>query len=125
MTSFRLDTATGQSDLAWNVMLLFFLLCFLALRPPSLSAETSTEDGVEGRPVLVAFETGAFESLVVKSSGRLDAPTSDVGSWLAASCQVEAPPTVEVMCPDDATHAACRALLGQLLSTAPGCSYRY
>ncbi len=125
MTRFQLDTATGQSDLAWNVMLLFFLLTFLALRPPSLSAETSMENGAEGRPVLVAFESATFESLVVKSPGALDAPTTDAATWLVASCQVPAPPTVEVMCPDDATHAACRALLGQLLSAAPGCSYRY
>lgn len=134
----QMDTSTGTSDLAWNLVMLFFITTFIALRPASgLVGDVAAEDGpAEGTPVVVAWPADAVDRLAaepvdlalleVVEPGSLSRPAAGerAEAWLQAACVVEAPPTVLVRCPGDATHTQCQRLLKALLRQGP-CHFRY
>ena len=44
-TKLQMDTSTGNSDLAWNLVMLFFITTFIAIRPTSgLVGEVQSEE---------------------------------------------------------------------------------
>lgn len=131
---FSLDTSTGNSDLAWLLVLLFFVTTVIALRPAALVSEVAADEGPEGQPIVVSFELpeGSFglpdepAALALISPGGQDGPAAGapVLGWLSRTCQA-APRTVQVRCPEEATHLWCRQRLGELLRDAPDCQYQY
>ena len=130
----QLDTATGNSDLAWLLVLLFFITTVIALRPAALVSEVAADEGPQGQPIVVSFEVpeGSFgvpdesAELLLVSPGESRPPGEEAGvlPWLAGTCEVS-PMTVQVQCPEEATHLWCRQRMGELMKGAPACLYQY
>lgn len=130
----QLDTATGNSDLAWLLVLLFFITTVIALRPAALVGEVAADEGPQGQPVVVSFEVpeGSFgvpdepAELLLVSPGESAPPGEGRGvlDWLSTTCE-GVPVTVQVRCPEEATHLWCRQRMGELMKGAPECLYQY
>ncbi len=111
-----LDTATGSTDLAWNLVQLFFLTTVLAARPGSAADEAVTP-GAEPDPVVV--------TLIATEPPRFALPDgSDPSTHLAVAC-AESGARARLMCPEDLPHGRCRAALRELARTAQGCRWAY
>lgn len=121
MKRFELDPSTGNADLAWLLVILFFVTTTLALRPTQEGVEAA-EEGATPR-VAVSLDTDS-EDLTITSTGGRGTPAGEAMAWLAGVCASEQAP-VDVACPDDATHQWCKESLSELISAAPGCRYRY
>ena len=117
----KLDTATGESDLGWALVQLFFLMALLTARSATSSDAATASSGGAGRPLVLSVDFSG--SVLVQDSGELDAPTGDPLSWLADACL--APRAVVLQCPPSLSHGECRSTLDRLLLAGPGCSYSY
>lgn len=119
----RLDSHTGSNDLAWLLVLLFFVTTFVGVRKSALVGEVAADASGLSDPVILGFES---ERLVLKDRGTASPPAvgEAVTAWLSRTCATEAVPTV-IRCPGEATHQWCQEQLRDLLRDAPGCGYRY
>ena len=128
---FQMDTATGSSDLAWLLVQLFFITTFVAIGPTAFVSELAAEEGPSGQPVVVGLEESedvAAAPLVLIAAGDLALPPMEtpLRSWLTDACAARPGTlTVQVRCPEEATHAWCRGALHGLLEAAPECVYQY
>lgn len=116
-----METATGQADLAWALVQLFFLMTFVAARPASGLVGPPSSEGAPADPIVISLD--ARGALTVTRSSSAPPPGLDLPAWLAEQCQQ--PRTVSLRCPDDIAHRDCRAALGELMSAGPGCSFSY
>ena len=126
----EMDTATGSSDLAWLLVQLFFITTFVAIGPTAFVSELAAEEGPAGQPVVVGLEDrgGGAAPLVLIAAGDLPPPPMErsLRGWLADACAARPGAlTVQVRCPEEATHAWCRGELHGLLEAAPECVYQY
>ncbi len=122
---FQTDTAIASTDLAWLLVVLFFVTSVIALRPTSLTSEVASRGGAQGRPVVIELLVDGGVDLL--SAGPLAKPPTEesVAAWLGAACDGDPALIVHVGCPDDATHGWCRARLGALMDDAPSCRFLY
>lgn len=123
MSSFELDPSTGNADLAWLLVMLFFLTTTLSVKRDQQGV-LAAEDG-EGEALLVRVEQGSAGATVhAEPSEKYGEPKDDPIAWLRGVCASGAP-TVELACPSDATHRWCGEQLSSIKQRAPGCRYRY
>jgi hypothetical protein len=119
MSRLHLDSATGSIDLAWLLVILFFVTTVIAMRPEVAGVEPATS--ARGRAVVVSLDVTG-EAKLVDGGGR--ALAGSVAGWMPALCAGEAP-AVELRCHDEMTHRDCKQAVGALVSSAPGCGFRY
>ncbi len=128
---FSMDTSTGNTDLAWMLVLLFFVTTFIALRPAALVSEVAADEGPQGQPIVLGFSEappaaprpqGDLEDLHVVAPGEHLPPAAgaSVAAWLGATCEANAGQLVQVRCPEDAAHSWCSRQLKALLKASPG-----
>lgn len=123
MSAFELDPSTGNADLAWLLVMLFFLTTTLSVKRDQQGV-LAAEDG-EGEALLVRLEQGATSATIhVEPNAKYGKPEHDPIVWLRGVC-ASGGPTVELACPSDATHRWCREQLASIDQRAPGCRYRY
>ncbi len=113
-----MDTTTGQADLAWALVQLFFLMAFIAARPVSgLGGQPVADEGA-GQPITVRLLVGGGLVLEGPDTGR-----GDVLGFLPEACAQNR--AVVLICADDTPHRQCRDALARLAVAGPGCTYSY
>ena len=129
---FKLDTATGSTDLAWLLVQLFFITTFVAARNSAWVSDVAAAEGIHDDPIVVAFAEATWNetpsgdpSLVLETTGEHPSPPADASlrDWLATTCSETT--VVEVHCPPHATHMGCQRHVQKLVQNAPDCRYRY
>lgn len=127
--SFVPDNRTAMLDLVFLLFGFFFVTTVISVRAPSVADDVASEDpGKNEAAIVVQIES--FEAtgprLVLVSNADRAAPVAgaSVQTWLATTCGTKTA-RVEVGCPDDATHVACKKGLSRIRRQAPACRYRY
>lgn len=122
MTRLTLDASTGNTDLAWNLVLIFFLTTFIALRPATEGVRPA-DGGVQGTPLVLAAgaEGAGIEAVHVVAGAPTTLPVADV---LARHC-TSRDQVASLRCPDERSHRSCRELLQDLARRAPTCTWQY
>lgn len=118
----------GMLDLVFLLCMLFFLTTVISVRRMAM-AEDVAEDRPDGeeRPVVLRLSApGEPEAAVdlVSTGGRVGPGSVPLIRWLAAACRLR-PTPVEIACPPEATHRACKRGVLDLRSAARACEYRY
>ena len=116
-----MSTATGEADLAWSLVQLFFLTTFIATRP---GAESSAAAAPSGDPtVTISIHLDPDGTMTVEDPGEMAPPSEPVETWLSTTCQQAH--AVVLTCPDEVPHRQCRDAIELLMSWGPGCTYSY
>ncbi len=120
----RLDTATGATDLAWNLVQIFFLTTVLAANVTAQSDPAAAPGSGPTEPVAVGFagESLTLDALEVRREGQIESGQAAFSS-LRTACATSTP--ARLSCPPDASHGDCRAALAELRHRAPGCRWSY
>lgn len=116
-----MSTATGEADLAWSLVQLFFLTTFIATRPGAASPAAAAQGGEPSVAIVIRLD--ADGSMTIADPGGMTPPSHPVETWLPATCQKAH--RVVLTCPDEVSHRQCRDAIELLMSWGPGCSFSY
>jgi hypothetical protein len=119
MSRLKLDSATGSIDLAWLLVILFFITTVISLRPTTSGVKPARP--ATGKAVVIGLSPRGEATLIDGGDHALMGPIS---GWLGPLCDSE-PVAVELRCADEMNHRDCKAAVGGVVRQAPKCSYGY
>lgn len=118
----------GMLDLVFLLCMLFFLTTVISVRRMAM-AEDVADDRPEGerRAIVLRLSAPGEPEVAVElvTTGGREGPGSlPLIRWLSGVCALR-PTPVEIACPPEATHRACKRGVLDLRSAARACEYRY
>lgn len=118
----------GMLDLTFLLCMLFFLTTVISVRRLAVTDDVAQE-AAHGPEAAIVLRLRSPPSLggeveVLSTGGRAGPGANSVIAWLASTCAASAA-RVEIACPPDSTHRACKRGVLALRRSAQGCRYQY
>lgn len=115
----------GMLDLVFLLCMLFFVTTVVSVRRLALVEEVADDEARgPGSAIVVRLESDGERFALVSPGERPGPGAKPLLAWLEATCSADRTP-VEVACPPEATHVACKRGVLALRRRARSCAYRY